>query len=264
MISVIIPVYNTAQYLAKCLSSVRAQTYRDWECIVVNDCSTDESEKELLGIEASWRLPNKLTIIHKDHNEGLSAARNTAMQIASGDSFMFVDSDDWIDKYALTILSANAETHPEVGRVIGLDVVHYLKRGWNLPWSITPAGIHGADSPHLFSGPDCDPGHATGCLYLRKNMPEELTFPKVKLFEDMIFNMGLMFYGASTFITQNYIYHYVRRDDSLLSLDMSEAEADETRRALDVLADRYKPNPATYRRCKAFLENALSGKLNSK
>jgi len=262
MISVIVPVYNTRAYLGKCLQSVRQQTFRDWECIAMDDGSTDGSVVELDRLMHAWN-DDRFEYYTSEKNMGLAEARNVAMNMARGDKLFFLDSDDWIERDALLQLEVESEVHPEVGRVIGLDIEHNRKYGWTLPWSIEPAGMHAADSPHLFSGPDCDPGHVTGCLYLRKNMPDDLWFPKVKLFEDMIFNMGLMFAGAPTFITKRYLYHYERRDDSLLSEPLSEEEADVTREALDALAKRYRPKTEVYERCKRFLENALQGKLSA-
>lgn len=263
MISVIVPVYNTKPYLARCLQSLRQQTFKDWECIVVDDGSTDGSVFEICRLMEAWNNDKRFCLLSFDKNMGLPAARNNAMDIASGDKLFFLDSDDWIERNALAQLDAESCVHPEVGRIVGLDIVHYPKYGWNIPWSIEPAGLHKADSPYLFSGPDCDPGHATGCLYLRKNMPDDLEFPKVKLFEDMIFNMELMFAGASTFITKRYVYHYERRDDSLLSVPLSKEEAYLTQEVLSGLAKMYDVKPEVYERCSRFLENALQGKLNS-
>ena len=263
MISVIVPVYNTKPYLARCLQSVRQQTHKDWECIVVDDGSTDGSIFEICRLMEAWNNDKRFRVLSFDKNMGLPAARNNAMDIAGGDKLFFLDSDDWIERDALSQLDAESGVHPEVGRVVGLDMVHHTRHGWNIPWSIEPAGLHEADSPYLFSGPGCDPGHATGCLYLRKNMPDDLRFPEVKLFEDMIFNMGLMFAGASTFVTKRYLYHYERRDDSLLSVPLGEEEAEVTRGALRALRGRCGPKPEVYERCRRFLENALQGKLKA-
>ena len=260
MISVIIPVYNTERYLAQCINSVRKQTHRNWECVVVNDGSTDGSGDLLKRIVGE----DKRFVLIDQPNMGLPSARNNAMFIARGDALFFLDSDDWIEPDTLDYLDTKMETNPNVGRIVTLDIVHYLNKGWIIPWSIDPAGLHGPDSPHLFSGTECDVGHMTGCLYLRKNMPDDLLVPKAKLFEDMIFNMGLMFSGASTLVTKKYAYHYMRRDDSLLSLDMTEEEADEARMALDDFRERYKPKKEVYDRCKRFLENALNGKTVKK
>lgn len=92
-VSVIVPIYNVEKYLSKCLDSIVNQTLRDIEIICINDGSTDNSLKILK--EYSKR-DNRIKIINKD-NAGLSAARNSGMEIASGKYIGFIDSDDWID-----------------------------------------------------------------------------------------------------------------------------------------------------------------------
>lgn len=93
LISIIVPVYNVEKYLPQCLDSLINQTYQNIEIICVNDGSLDNS-KNILEEYASG--DRRIKIINQN-NQGLSAARNTGMRVASGKYLMFVDSDDWID-----------------------------------------------------------------------------------------------------------------------------------------------------------------------
>ena len=107
MVSVIIPVYNVERYLARCLDSVIAQTYRDIEIICVNDGSTDGSAAIL---DDYARRDSRIRIVTQP-NGGLSAARNSGLEIFRGDWVVFVDSDDWIPPYAIeTFLKAGEES----------------------------------------------------------------------------------------------------------------------------------------------------------
>ena len=92
-ISVIVPVYNVECYLCKCLDSIVNQSYRNLEIILVNDGSTDGSG--LICDEYSIR-DARLRVVHTE-NGGAFAARNRALDIATGDYIGFVDADDWID-----------------------------------------------------------------------------------------------------------------------------------------------------------------------
>jgi glycosyltransferase involved in cell wall biosynthesis len=92
LVSVIVPVYNVERYVDCCLDSVRGQTYDRVEIIVVEDCSTDAS---LTRLNPHLRDP-RVRLIRHEHNSGLSAARNTGIEAATGDYVMFVDSDDAI------------------------------------------------------------------------------------------------------------------------------------------------------------------------
>lgn len=97
LISVIIPVYNTAQYLKRCLDSVLSQTFQDFEVILVNDGSKDDSWKIC---DEYAQLDFRIIVFHKE-NEGVSVARNYGLQHARGIWITFVDSDDFLEPFYL-------------------------------------------------------------------------------------------------------------------------------------------------------------------
>ena len=92
-ISIIIPIYNSEQYLASCLDSVINQTIRDIEIICVNDGSTDNSAKI---IEEYAHKDNRVKVLHKE-NGGQTSSRRAGLELATSEYIGFVDSDDWID-----------------------------------------------------------------------------------------------------------------------------------------------------------------------
>ena len=106
LISIIVPVYNVEKYLAECLNSVLASTFKDYEIICINDCSTDGSLTILK--DYSSRFSN-IHIIEHEHNKGLSASRNTGIKNAKGKYIFFLDSDDMITADALEKLYVTAE-----------------------------------------------------------------------------------------------------------------------------------------------------------
>ena len=92
-ISIIIPVYNTADYLDTCMQSVVSQTYINLEIIVIDDASTDSSS----SILDHWTHKDpRIQVIHKQCHSGVSASRNIGLQHATGEFIAFVDSDDWL------------------------------------------------------------------------------------------------------------------------------------------------------------------------
>ena len=93
-VSVVIPIYNVEQYLTKCLDSVINQTHKNLEIICVNDCSTDSSVKIL---EDYAKKDERIKIVNRENNGGLSTARNSGLNKATGEYVYFIDSDDWID-----------------------------------------------------------------------------------------------------------------------------------------------------------------------
>lgn len=94
--SIIIPVYNLENYIKQCLDSLIIQNFQSWEGIIINDGSFDKSLEILKSYVAK---DNRFKIIDKP-NEGLSAARNDAISICSGDYIVFLDGDDWLEQNA--------------------------------------------------------------------------------------------------------------------------------------------------------------------
>ena len=99
--SIIIPVYNVEPYLRDCLDSVLDQTFSDWEAVCVNDGSTDHS---VVILEEYTSKDSRFKIIDQP-NGGLSAARNTGLEVAKGEYVLFLDSDDWLEPKALEAIT---------------------------------------------------------------------------------------------------------------------------------------------------------------
>lgn len=132
MISVIIPVYNTAKFLSTCIKSVVNQTYQDLEIILVNDASTDSS----IHICNRFKEKDKrIILIDKKQNEGVEKARYDGILVAKGEYICFVDSDDWLEKNALKRMYDKAiETdadYVEIGMQRVLDRHKIIKRKSN-------------------------------------------------------------------------------------------------------------------------------------
>ena len=111
MISVIIPVYNVEKYLDKCLHSVLTNTYRDLEVICVNDGSTDSSPEIL----QKWKAQDPRIIIVSHENRGLPEARNSGLEVMTGEYTAFIDADDWVHpKYFESMLKCMEENEADV------------------------------------------------------------------------------------------------------------------------------------------------------
>ena len=105
LISVIVPCYNQAQYLDECLQSVLDQTYRNWECIIVNDGSPDNTEE----IAKKWVEKDTRFIYLSKENGGLSSARNAGIEIAKGEWILPLDADDKIGNQYLELAEKEFE-----------------------------------------------------------------------------------------------------------------------------------------------------------
>ena len=119
LISVIVPVYNVEKYIERCLRSLFSQTIAEkCQFIIINDCSPDNSLDIINKIILQYQnLRDNILIVNKSKNEGLSAARNTGLEVALGKYVIHIDSDDWCDVDMLENMSNLAEAN-------SLDIVN--------------------------------------------------------------------------------------------------------------------------------------------
>lgn len=109
-VSFILPIYNVEKYLGECVESILQQTYRDFEVVLVDDGSPDNSPALC---DAYAEKDSRIRVVHKQ-NGGLSDARNAGLEVAKGDYVIFVDSDDfWVGKDSLQQLMELVDAHPE-------------------------------------------------------------------------------------------------------------------------------------------------------
>ena len=134
LISIIIPVYNTASYLRECVDSVLNQTYENLEILLIDDGSTDDSGR-ICDEYASQ--DSRIVVRHKE-NRGLAHTRNMGMAMARGEYIMFVDSDDWIDGDMCSAMMA-ARAEYKVQAVMCSYVREYPGR--SLPKTVSPVDL---------------------------------------------------------------------------------------------------------------------------
>ena len=104
-VSIVIPIYNVAPYIEECIDSVMNQTWKgNLECILVDDCGTDNSMQVAENKLHGYQGPVSFRIVRHDKNRGLSAARNTGIDAATGDYVYFLDSDDEITPDCISML----------------------------------------------------------------------------------------------------------------------------------------------------------------
>ena len=122
-VSIIVPVYNVALYIERCIKSVMNQTYQDIECILVNDATPDNSIAIAERLIADYNGSIQFRILNHEHNKGLSATRNTGVNAATGDYLYFFDSDDEITPDCIESLSRPILNDPTIEMVEGCYVI---------------------------------------------------------------------------------------------------------------------------------------------
>ena len=210
-ISIIIPVYNVARYILRCLESVVLQEKNTFiiECILVDDCSTDDS------IEIAKRFVNDyngsvvFTILRHDTNKGQSAARNFGIRHATGDYLFFLDSDDRLEENALSMMVDVLYQYPDIDYVDGYYL--FMKDG-NIYPSIEKYYRFSDNNKILdylykrkLSGLACN-------KLLRKSLiiDHSLYFVEGIIFEDIQWTNRLVRYVSSAVIIPKvtYVYEY--------------------------------------------------------
>ncbi len=203
-VSIIVPVYNVAQYLPKCLESIRHQGLADYEVILVNDGSHDNSQ----AICKEWCRQNpEFRLINHEQNKGLSEARNTGIRAAKGEYITFLDSDDYL---APDTLVACLE------EIRDADVVEYPVMVDHLSRNAYPFYPNEGTADFQTWMRQDGYKHCYACNKLfRRSLWEETTFPSGRYYED-IFTIPYVLKRANKVRgIRRGMYYYCKRDGSI-------------------------------------------------
>ena len=258
-ISIIIPVYNAEEYLDKCIQSILTQTSQNLEIILVDDGSTDKSS---IICDAYAQKDHRVVVIHQK-NAGVSVARNTGIDAATGRYIGFVDSDDWIEPDMFEKLLGEAiQTEADI---VMCDATTVYSDGKTEQDTITqlPQSIclmHDEMKAKLLLELA---GSACRCLYSRDMIREkQICFPiGVKFSEDRIFNLYAMGYVKQVcYLKESYYNRYMNLKSAVHRFhpDYFEAckmAARETQKAIAIAWN----DDETYQT--AYLSQLISGSL---
>ena len=141
-VSVIVPVYQAEEFLNACVASVTAQTFSDWELLLVDDGCTDASPALC---DACAAADSRVRVIHKQQNAGVSEARNTGLREAQGTCIAFLDADDRLEPTALeTLWRLREESGADTA---GCAHLNWTPDGATTPELLLPAGVY--DHPDI-------------------------------------------------------------------------------------------------------------------
>lgn len=220
LVTLIIPVYNAAEYLRECLDSVGAQTYQNFEALLVNDGSTDGSA-HICRTYAS--ADSRFVLIDKP-NTGVSDSRNRALRQARGKYLQFLDSDDWLTPDATAILVHAAEstgadlTLAHFYRVVGDRAAQrgHIKKERVLTRQEFASEMMKAPANYYY-------GVLWNKLYRRSIVEgNHLRFPTdVSWCEDFLFNLDYIEHVRLVSAVPKPVYYYRKREDSLVTSNIS-------------------------------------------
>lgn len=237
LISVIIPVYNVEKYLRKCLDSVVSQTYNNLEILIVDDGSTDCSGQIC---DEYAEKDDRIQVFHQ-LNGGLSKARNTGIDLSTGDYLMFIDSDDYISKdMALELYNELKKSNADMS----ICNFHYVDENNNIIKK-KELDFHNAGSFILtkkellnaLTNSNISTAIVIGCNKLYKNsIFDSLRYPIGRIYEDeFIIHHILNKIDKAILINQKY-YYYVQRNNSITGANYTIKKLD----AVEAFLDRAK------------------------
>jgi CDP-glycerol glycerophosphotransferase len=209
MVSVIVPIYNVEKYLAECLDSLAAQTFGDYEVVVVDDGSPDGSRAIADGYAAE---DHRIVVVGR-RNGGLGAARNTGVRHARGRYLAFLDSDDTLPPYALAVLVEKAETTGAditVGAMRRFNSTRTWVPGWTSQVHLEERVVHRIDDfpPLLRNLYTCNK------LFRRDFWTrQDLWFREGVAYEDQPLVTQLYASAATIAVVREPVYDYRSRDD---------------------------------------------------
>ena len=219
MISVIVPVYNTAQFIRQCVQSVLAQTYTEFELILADDSSQDGSREICQGLCAEDSRIRLLELEHK----GVAAARNAAMEAAQGEYFFFLDGDDAIHPRLLEALHTLAEETCAALAAEEYCTVDSEEFAAHISREATAAGSGHSGYLHVRNALEnflCLPQrlgqmHAIGGKLLRRDTVAALRFREgLRRGEDTLFLYEIFARGADAAVLQDHWYYYRRHGNN--------------------------------------------------
>ena len=246
-ISVIIPVYNVAAYLPRCLDSILGQTFQDTEVLCVNDCSTDGSLEVLQQYAAQ---DSRVKVFSNDKNIGGALSRNVGMDNAKGEYIYFMDSDDWIEPNYLEVMLKTIEK-VDTDIIMNMSILQeYATEA--IPYK-QPGMIELTGESEFFDKYTMlakTPCLLWARLYKRSFLEEHhLRLSEVRTTcDDYIFHYISHIWSEKSFVFMGPAYHYRIHEESITGQAKKEKCWDiQFIKAYDVIYDYYKEH--------GFLEN---------
>ena len=210
MISIIVPVYNSEKYLRKTLSSILNQTFGDFELILIDDGSMDQSPE--ICREIAEKEPRIRYI--RQENQGPSAARNNAVSMAQGEYISFIDSDDIVaPDYLESLHKALKENDSDISAVLMTEIGDKEKIKFNIGGEISVMSGREALLNVLYQK---DLDTTPCCMLIKKEIVEGNPFPPGRYHEDDFTSFKYYENAKQVAVVHNIKYYYVQHEGSIM------------------------------------------------
>lgn len=222
VISIIIPAFNTAKYLDKCVGSVCGQTFRDIEIIIINDGSTDDTPV----ICNKWAEKDERIKVFHTPNNGVAEARNIGLKNAQGQFIGFVDADDWIEADMFEVLYNSIQKHHSDISICGAYVQTMSGNTHRISLHAKQEKIWGQKEALKRLLMDHSIKNYLWDKLYRKELFCGITFPTGQLFEDQSVLYKLFEKASLVSHTGKSLYHYIQHEGSVLGTYNPKTEMD--------------------------------------
>lgn len=220
-ISIIIPVYNVESYVEACIRSVMCQTYDGIiECIVVNDCGTDQSMAIVGKLISKYNGRISFKVLNHEKNRGLSAARNTGMDAATGDYLFFLDSDDELSDDCIKKLTEPLKKECYdiiVGNTQRIDVINNIIYPYNYLKIPDNTILRGEKILQTLEKHEWNIAAWNKLYYTDFIRRHQLSFKEGIIYEDVLWNIKIACLSSSFFSVNQITYIYKNRGNSILN-----------------------------------------------
>lgn len=207
-VSIILPVYNLQTYISETIESIVNQTYKNWECIVIDDGSSDRSADIIKAVIA---MNPQIRLIQTE-NRGVSSARNTGLRNITGDYVYFVDGDDPLPVDALMSLTISAKNH-KADIVIGKMMHKYNGVLRNIP-TYEKYGVYNEGEKTLENNPEILHSIGPTAKLFHKDVIKGLQFPThLKFAEEHPFIVQAYQNSRKIYVVNKLVYNYIIRDE---------------------------------------------------
>lgn len=221
-ISVIVPVYESGKYLDRCVQSILNQTYQDFELILVDDGSPDNSP---LLCDKWAENDSRVYVIHKE-NGGASSARNAGLKIAKGRWIAFADSDDWLDRTALKTLYDLANQYNVPMAIGGMRVVQKYTDA-SIVMKQNAKVLSNADLMSRFFRLNGEPDtHSVWGAIIRRDILEDYSFIEGRMNEDVETCYYLARKCEAAVYTDAPLYNYFKNIEGVTNSGFSKKKLD--------------------------------------
>lgn len=211
-LSIIVPVYGVEKYLQHCLDSILQQTFQDFEIILVDDGSKDNSGKICDDYAAQ---DTRIKVIHQE-NAGLAMARNSGLTVAVGLYVAFVDSDDWLEPDMYEMLFSDIEQNMADIALCGYVNDYGTGKKYDVSTKKDILVLDSEKAIEIMLKGKPFGAYAWNKVFKRALL-EELRFPNVRFAEDVFFTWNLFHRASKITYNSSAKYHYRQRPESLCS-----------------------------------------------